>query len=94
MALRKTFCVNHPDRPAIGVCVETHKPICGECATRYDGVNYSREGLEILRRRRERERAGGSSRLRLACVWLAASALLFAGYYALSLALMFALGPA
>ena len=44
--------MNHTDRAAIGVCMITGKAICAECSTRYDGVNYSREGLEILRRRR------------------------------------------
>lgn len=51
MALQRT-CHHHPDRLAIGVCVITHKPMCAECSTRYDGVNYSREGLAILEARR------------------------------------------
>jgi hypothetical protein len=53
MAFKKQLCVNHSDRPAIGVCVITGKPICAECSTRYEGVNYSREGLEIVRRDRQ-----------------------------------------
>ncbi|MDH5509134.1 MAG: hypothetical protein OEZ32_02150 [Nitrospinota bacterium] len=48
------YCVNHPERPAIGECVITKKPICPECSTRYEGVNYSREGLAELKRRRAR----------------------------------------
>jgi hypothetical protein len=52
MPIQDRFCVNHPDRPALGVCVITHKAICGECSTRYEGVNYSREGLKILQERR------------------------------------------
>lgn len=52
MALKKTTCINHPDRQAIGVCVITRKPICSECSTQYEGVNYSKEGLEILLARR------------------------------------------
>lgn len=94
MALQKTFCVNHPDRPAIGVCVETKQPLCGECATRYNGVNYSREGLEILRRRRERERAGGWFWPRLVVHGAVLSALLFVCYYGFSLLLLHLLGPA
>ena len=53
MAIEQRYCVNHPQRPAIGICVMTRKPICGECSTRYEGVNYSRDGLELLRRQRE-----------------------------------------
>jgi hypothetical protein len=52
MAIQKRFCVNHPQRPAIGICVITHVAICGECSTRYEGVNYSKEGLEILHKQR------------------------------------------
>lgn len=55
MALKKTFCLNHPDRPAIGICVITGQAICEECCTRYEGVNYSREGLRILQARRKAE---------------------------------------
>ena len=52
MAIEQRFCTNHPQRAAIGICVMTRKPICGECSTRYEGVNYSREGLELLRKQR------------------------------------------
>ncbi|MGC9260726.1 MAG: hypothetical protein ACP5I8_11725 [Phycisphaerae bacterium] len=52
MALKKTFCLHHPDRPAIGICVITGQAICEECSTRYEGVNYSREGLRILQAKR------------------------------------------
>jgi hypothetical protein len=52
MPIEQRFCVNHPQRAAIGICVVTRKPICGECSTRYEGVNYSREGLELLRKQR------------------------------------------
>ncbi|MFP4055249.1 MAG: hypothetical protein ACLF0G_00090 [Candidatus Brocadiia bacterium] len=62
MAIRKRMCVHHPDRPAIGVCVITRKPICAECSTRYEGVNYSKEGLRILQERRAAAaRARGST---------------------------------
>ena len=52
MAIARRFCSNHPQRAAIGVCVITGAAICGECSTRYEGVNYSKEGLAILHRRR------------------------------------------
>lgn len=59
MALKKTFCLNHPDRPAIGICVITGQAICEECSTRYEGINYSREGLRILQARRNEANATG-----------------------------------
>ena len=34
MAIEKRMCAFHPGRLAIGVCVETKVPICGECSTR------------------------------------------------------------
>lgn len=52
MSIKKRFCASHPDRAAIGVCVITQQPICAECSTRYEGVNYSKEGLRILIERR------------------------------------------
>ncbi len=58
MAIKRDYCMNHPDRPAIGRCVVTHAPICTECSTQYDGVNYSREGLEIMRRKRRASQGG------------------------------------
>jgi len=57
MAIERRFCHHHPDRPAIGVCVVLGIPICAECSTRYEGVNYSREGLRILQERRGLEAA-------------------------------------
>lgn len=52
MAIQRKNCANHPDRRAIGVCVITGKAICAECSTRYEGVNYSKEGLRLLREQR------------------------------------------
>jgi hypothetical protein len=57
MAITRRFCENHPDRAAIGVCVITRMAICEECSTRYEGVNYSREGLRILQERRAQAQA-------------------------------------
>lgn len=51
-AMQRT-CANHPQRRAIGVCMITGKAICSECSTRYEGINYSKEGLETLKRRRQ-----------------------------------------
>ena len=73
MALKKTFCLNHPDRPAIGICVITGQAICEECSTRYEGVNYSRDGLRILQARRSAENTIHRVRGRL---WLVLGTLL------------------
>ena len=62
--------MNHPERAAIGVCVITQRPICGECATRIDGVNYSKEGLRILQERRNSSRSKTNWRSRLFVVAL------------------------
>ncbi len=52
MSLAK-YCAVHEDRPAIGVCIITQRPVCAACSTPYKGVNYSKEGLKVLL---ERER--------------------------------------
>lgn len=83
MTVERRYCVNHPERVAIGVCVETKKPICGECSTRYNGVNYSREGLEILRQRRMRERGSGGDQVGIAplvFVGIGMTVILFGAY--------------
>ncbi|HZK79516.1 MAG TPA: hypothetical protein VFC46_00575 [Humisphaera sp.] len=80
MAISQRFCTNHPERPAIGICVMTRKPICGECSTRYEGVNYSREGLKLL----QRQRASAKPRKRKLLVpllaWVVSPALLYLMY--------------
>lgn len=69
--IQKT-CVNHTGRRAIGVCIVTSQPICAECSTRYRGVNYSKQGLEILKQQREATSlTGGRAKLiRLSAVVL------------------------
>ena len=80
--LPRRFCSNHPQRVAIGACVITGTPICGECSTRYEGINYSREGLRILKERRAagRPKPSGVGRLLEVFAWLAAPVLLYALY--------------
>jgi hypothetical protein len=79
MAIQQRFCIHHPDRPAIGICVITRAPICGECSTRYEGVNYSKEGLEILHRQRKAA-APRRGRIPPLLAWLALPALLYLMY--------------
>jgi hypothetical protein len=84
MALPQRFCTNHPERAAIGVCVMTQKAICGECSTRYEGVNYSREGLALLKQQRlaaSKKRSGAQMAL-ATLAWLASPVLLYLLYVA------------
>ncbi len=60
----------------------TRKPICGECSTRYEGVNYSKEGLLILQQRRSAVVSAGRPRqaaIRL-FAWCLAPVLLYLMY--------------
>ena len=66
MAIEQRMCRNHPERRAIGVCVITGQAICAECSTRYEGVNYSKEGLRILQERRAAQARKSVSRSRWA----------------------------
>lgn len=65
MSALQRICHWHPDRRAIGVCVMTGKAICAECSTRYEGVNYSKQGLAQL----QAQRAAAASR-RSTAEWL------------------------
>jgi hypothetical protein len=83
MPIQQQFCANHPQRAAIGICVMTRKPICGECSTRYEGVNYSREGLELLRKQQAAAvKKQGRGMVWGTLAWLAAPILLFLMYAA------------
>lgn len=78
MAIKRHACANHPDRDALGVCVETRVPLCSECATVHEGVLLSRKALEDRRLARTQAAKGGGSR------WLLAVLLalpLFAGMW-------------
>lgn len=33
-------CHNHPDRPALAVCVSCGKAVCAACSTRWDGMHH------------------------------------------------------
>ena len=40
MSASAAACRNHPDREAIGICVECRTRVCSECVTKVDGINY------------------------------------------------------
>ena len=92
MAIKKQACAFHFNRHAVGVCVITKQPLCAECSTRYEGVNYSKEGLRILREQRAastRQSQKGHRTITAAGV-LATPALLYTRYlfYRLSITLL------
>lgn len=82
VVIKRQMCAFHQDRAAIGVCVITKQPICAECSTRYEGVNYSKEGLRILKQRRTATaaRAQKGNRAILPLSLLASPVLLYAVY--------------
>jgi hypothetical protein len=41
-------CRNHPEREAIGICVECRSRVCSECVTKIDGINYCVSCLAVL----------------------------------------------
>lgn len=75
-------CDRHPDRLAIGVCVVTRRAICRECSTQYQGVNYSKEGLEQLlaSQRQKTRQAGGAGRVFMLLLLVASPLWLYLTY--------------
>jgi hypothetical protein len=56
-------CTNHPEREAIGVCVQCRTRVCSECSTKVEGINYCVNclaGLAIEGGRARASRAPGS----------------------------------
>ncbi|MEX2673744.1 MAG: hypothetical protein WD294_16710 [Phycisphaeraceae bacterium] len=89
MGIVRRTCSSHPDRAAIGQCVITKQPICAECSTRYEGVNYSREGLRLLHERRAKDAAGEGGSFVAVAATLATPALLFMMYLSYLLSFQF-----
>jgi hypothetical protein len=46
--LPAAVCVHHHERHAIGICVKCRTPLCGECVTKVDGINYCVRCLERM----------------------------------------------
>lgn len=88
--LAATRCANHPDRPAVAVCVTCHKPVCAECSTRWEGMHHC---VSCLAARRAAAR-GRSTALRtlgliLLALGLAAGATLLRALAAAAIARVF-----
>jgi hypothetical protein len=39
-AYTDALCANHPQREAVGICVDCRKRVCVECTTKVDGINH------------------------------------------------------
>ena len=53
---RAVTCVHHPDRPGHALCMACGKPVCAECATDWEGINYC---APCVAQRRSAVRSGG-----------------------------------
>ena len=40
MSATVAACENHPQREAIGVCVQCRLRVCSECSTKVEGINH------------------------------------------------------
>lgn len=94
--MERRYCANHPDRLAIGLCVETGIPLCGECSTRYNGVNYSREGLALLHKRMQAAASAKTKNNWGSLVWPGAISICLSGtgYWLFGKIIMYWLGTA
>lgn len=68
-----TACANHPERPAMAMCMACRKRICQTCSTEWDGIHFCVDCLAEQRR----EASQGHS----VVPWLSLLAALFALYW-------------
>ncbi|HEY0781566.1 MAG TPA: B-box zinc finger protein [Thermoanaerobaculia bacterium] len=69
-----TTCHNHPDRPAIAVCVSCRESICQSCSTLWEGMHHC---VDCLAARRAAKVARGAVAASLVLLLISAG-LLFA----------------
>ena len=75
MLAHAASCRNHPEREALGICIECRTRVCAECVTKVDGINYCVSCLAAL------VAAGGTREASVSrpappwLAWLSASAL-------------------
>lgn len=81
-------CANHLDRAASGRCVQCRTPVCAECSTRLQGINYCSRCVEARARVATRRAIAPVGPWRSAA--FTAGAILFSG--AIFTALFYALG--
>ncbi len=58
-------CRNHPDRPALAVCMRCRAAVCGDCTTKLQGVNHCVNCLE-----KRAEAADATPRSPAAWLWV------------------------
>jgi hypothetical protein len=56
-----TRCFNHPDRPALAICVDCRRPVCQACSTLWEGIHCCVDCL--AKRRATAGERGGTLRL-------------------------------
>ena len=77
MLAQAASCRNHPEREALGICVECRTRVCAECVTKVDGINYCVSCLATLAARGGKRAAGVVEPAAPWLAWLSASALFF-----------------
>jgi hypothetical protein len=76
-------CRNHPEREALGICVECRTRVCAECVTKVEGINYCVACLAKLAAAGDKREATVAAVTSPGLAWLSASALfLFAALLA------------
>ena len=61
-AYTDALCANHPQREAVGICVDCRKQVCVECTTKVEGINHCVSCLrEMAGPEREQRSARASS---------------------------------
>lgn len=66
---RATPCQNHPEREALGICIQCRSQVCSECVTKVDGINYCVRCLASMSADNSRVRAD-SSQMPPQVVWM------------------------
>lgn len=71
------LCANHPQREAVGICVDCRKQVCVECTTKVDGINHCVSCLRTMAgpARDEETRSAHSPFLKLASLFVMTAAL-------------------
>lgn len=74
------YCLFHPDRQGIGVCVRCRVAICADCCTRMDGINHCHNCLKALGEHRQ-PRSGGPQTLSSTLAMLALALAFYGAFW-------------
>ena len=75
MLAHAASCRNHPEREALGICIECRTRVCAECVTKVEGINYCVACLGKLAIAGERHDATVAAPSPPWLAWVSASAL-------------------